>query len=371
MSLKYDITINIKNIPGNRIRRKLIVIECDDWGGIRMPSREVYNSLLRAKISIPDEWSRIDTLADKQDLEMLFEVLLSVKDKNGHAAVMTPVTNVANPDFEKIKESDFSKYYYEPFTETLVKYGRHPDTFKTWLKGMELEIFTPESHGREHIAVQLWLKLLKEGHPQLRIAFDNGFVSVQLKDHPRAYQGFRPEFFFNDYEQIAFLNESISDGIQLFKSIFGYVPNAFVPSNGIFHPLLESTLFKTGVKYLYSGHIAKIPDGKGGLKEKFIRINKKTISGLTYYSRNCAFEPIDPKYKGVDLTLRQIDAAFRWGKPANISTHRVNFIGAIENKNRAKGLRELKTLLDMIIKKWPDVEFVSTAKMLQALYEKP
>lgn len=368
MDLKFLIKINLKNIPGKRINNKFVVIESDDWGGIRMPSKEVYNKMLNANIPIPDEWSRIDTLADKQDLDHLFEVLLSVQDKNGHPAVFTPLTNVANPDFHKIKESLFNKYYYEPFTATLERYGRHPETFKTWKKGIEMGIFLPEFHGREHISVQLWLRELREGNPKVRIGFDHGFTAVSVEGLPQVFQGFRPEFYFNDIDQISFLKDSITDGVKVFKELFGYIPHVFVPSDGIFHPVLERTLAETGVKYLHVDHFSYVPDENGRLKRKFYRVGKKTSDGLVYYTRNCAFEPINPGYRGIDFAIRQIEAAFRWGKPANISTHRVNYIGAIERSNREKGLNELKLLLDTITKRWPDVEFISSANMLDLQY---
>jgi hypothetical protein len=369
VSLKYNIILNLKNIPGKRIKRKLVVIECDDWGGIRMPSRDVYDLMLRSDIPIPDRWSQIDTLADKQDLEYLFDVLLSVRDKNGHPAVMTPVTNVANPDFARILESGYTQYFYEPFTDTLVKYGRHPDTFITWKKGIELGIFVPESHGREHITVQLWMQKLREGDTRLQFAFNHGFVSVHSSSLPSSYQCYRPEFYFNNADQIDFLKNSITDGVRLFKDIFGYIPHAFVPSNGIFHPSLERTLAETGVRYLHIGHISYVPDANGTLKPTYYKVGKKTSDGLTYYTRNCAFEPIDPEYKGINLTMQQIEAAFRWGKPAILSSHRVNFVGVIDKENREKGLRELKILLDTVVKKWPDVEFVSLGELLSYQYE--
>ena len=34
----------------------------------------------------------------------------------------TPLTIVANPDFSKIRDSDFSEYFYESFAETLKRY---------------------------------------------------------------------------------------------------------------------------------------------------------------------------------------------------------------------------------------------------------
>jgi hypothetical protein len=362
MDLKTKLKINLKNIPGKRFKRKYLIIECDDWGGIRMPSKEVYNKLLKANISIPDDWSRVDTLADKEDLDHLFELLLAVKDKNGRSSVMTPVTNVANPDFMKIKESGFTRYYFEPFPETLKRYGRHPETFNTWKKGIEMGIFMPESHGREHLTVQLWLEKLREGDKNLRFAFDLGFAAVTIEGLPWVYQEFRPEFYFNDFNQVDFLKNSISDGIKLFEELFGYIPHAFVPSNSIFHPSLEKTLALTGVKYLFKHHFSYIPDGHGNINRKFCKIGRQTSDGLTYYTRNCAFEPRNPEYRGIDFTLKQIEASFRWNKPAIISTHRVNYVGVIDKGNREKGLKELKLLLDSVVRKWPDVEFISTGE---------
>lgn len=364
-----NIFLNLKNIPGRRINGKVLVIECDDWGGIRMPSKKTYTELLRAGIPVDrSRFDKYDTLADKNDLELLFEVLLSVKDANGNGAAMTPVINVANPDFRKIKDSEFEHYYYEPFTDTLIRHGRHSDTFLLWKKGIENGIFVPEFHGREHISVQYWLQKLREGNKKLRLAFDHEYVNVPIGGLHKSVQDFRPGFFIGAPDHIDFLKDSITEGVKLFSKILDYHPCSFAPGNGIFHPVLEKTLSDNGIKFMYASHIGIVPDLKGNIKPKFNTMGKKNFSGLTYYSRNCGFEPTDPGYLGIDLTISQIDAAFRWGKPAIISTHRANFVGGIEISNRDQGLKELKCLLNTIVKKWPEIEFMSSSKMLGMLY---
>ena len=50
-------------------------------------------------------------------------------------------------------------------------------------------------------------------------------------------------------------------------------------------------------------------------------------------------------------------------RPAIISSHRLNFIGAIETINRDNHLIELKILLNNIVKQWPDVEFISSDQL--------
>jgi len=42
MKLEKALRKNLVNIPGWRTNRKIVVIESDDWGSVRMPSREVY-----------------------------------------------------------------------------------------------------------------------------------------------------------------------------------------------------------------------------------------------------------------------------------------------------------------------------------------
>jgi hypothetical protein len=345
-----------------------LIIECDDYGGIRTPSGEVYDMLVHKGLADPGSRYRMDTLATVEDMEHLFSALEGVKDRNGNNAVMSPVFNVANPDFEKIRQSGFKTYYYEKCTDTLLRYGRGVEVYKKWKQGIEKGIFIPEFHGREHVSVQLWMQKLREGNPDLRLAFENEYVSLKMDDVPSAAQGFRPELFFTSEDELPFLKESISSGVKIFRELFGYTPRAFAPSNAIFHPDLEQSVAESGVKCLSVWHMNPIPTKDGSIRTKYYRNGKKSSSGLTYYIRNCAFEPTEKGYDGIDSTLEQVQAAFKWHKPAIISTHRANFVGGIEASNREQGMQELSKLLVAILKRWPDVEFMSSAEMLKILY---
>ena len=234
-----------------------------------------------------------------------------------------------------------------------------------WKEGLDSGIFIPELHGREHIAVQLWMEKLSEGDKDLLFAFDHGFASLDIPGILSPAKEFRAEFFFTSNEQKPFLVNSIKDSVALFKEIFGRIPRVFVPANGIFHPDFDSVVSSSGIRFLNVTYSMPYPDNGGGLKYRHFITGQKGPEGLKYYIRNCAFEPTDESYKGIDLTIRQVAAAFRWGKPANISTHRANFAGGLDPTNRAKGLSELKKLLKEIIKRWPDVEFMSSGDALE------
>jgi hypothetical protein len=87
---------------------------------------------------------------------------------------------------------------------------------------------------------------------------------------------------------------------------------------------------------------------------------------MSFFVRNVVFEPvINKKFDSIGHSMNQIEAAFNLKKPAIISSHRVNFSGFVNKENREYGLNNLKVLLNSIVKKWPDVNFVSS----QQLYE--
>jgi hypothetical protein len=369
--IKQNIINNLKNIPGWRTKRKIVIIECDDWGSIRMPSKDVYDNLIRRGLKVPSGWFNLyDTLENEEDLECLFDTLDSVKDNDNKSAVMTPVTIVANPDFDKIRACGFSEYHYEPFTVTLKRYYSGNDVFKLWREGITAGIFMPELHGREHITAQIWMEKLREGDKDLLIAFDHGFTAMEIPGVPFHAKEFGTEFYFTSEDQKPFLINSIKEGVSLFREIFSYMPRVFVPSNGIFHPEFDEVLAESGLRFLYVNNSMAYPANGGELRYRHFITGQKGPGGIIYYTRNCAFEPVDSGYKGIGPTLKQIEAAFRWGKPASISTHRANFVGGIVEANRVNGLTELRKLLKAIVQKWPDAEFMNAGDALEYMKNK-
>ena len=104
MRLEKTIRKNLVNIPGWRTNRKIVVIESDDWGSIRMPSREVYEALLSKGIPVDKFYfTKYDCLESEEDLQFLFETLSTIKDRNGAHPVITANSVVANPDFIRIE----------------------------------------------------------------------------------------------------------------------------------------------------------------------------------------------------------------------------------------------------------------------------
>lgn len=355
---------NLSNLPGWWTNRKIIVFESDDWGSIRMPSRKTFE-LLKAKgvdVTSGDSqrYNSFDTLATANDLSALFETLQSVKDKNDNPVVFTPMSLVANPDFEKIKESDFSSYFYESFTETLKRYNRE-DAFTLWQEGIQKQLFVPQFHGREHLNVQVWMRALQNKDKDTLLAFEQGMWGFKNKlPHGITFQA---AFDLELTKDIEYQKSVIAEGLSLFEQLHGSKAAFFVPPNGPFNEKLEEAASLNGIQYMSASKIHNEPQGNGQFKKRFHWLGQKNKYGQRYITRNAFFEPSQPGKDWLDSCLKDISTAFKWYKPAVISSHRVNYVGAINPENRDNGLNQLKQLLKEITQKWPDVEFMTSAEL--------
>lgn len=73
MNLKSTISRNLVNIPGFRTNRKIVVIESDDWGSIRMASQKSFNRLLAKGIRVDNSlYDSLDSLEKKRIYQPCF-----------------------------------------------------------------------------------------------------------------------------------------------------------------------------------------------------------------------------------------------------------------------------------------------------------
>ncbi len=359
--IKPFISSNLINYKGWKTNKKIVVFESDDWGSVRMPSVETYKTLKQNGIQVDKSpYCKFDSLASEYDLDYLFSTLLKYKDNNGNSPIITANTVIANPDFEKIKAADYSIYYFEPFTETLKRYPQHHNSFELWKQGINSGIFFPQFHGREHVNVAMWLDLLRKNDTAFRLAFENKMWGLSNDLFPLLPKSIQATF---DSKDNNLLQESIKSGLALFEQIFGYKSESFIANNFIWDARLNSTLSAHGVRYLQGMKYQILPK-EANEKRKLLRHHIGEINkyNQTYLIRNCAFEPSVDGY-GFEKTLKEIGNAFFWKKPAIISTHRINFIGFLDERNRTSNLKSFSLLLENILKKWPDVEFMTTVSL--------
>ena len=312
-----------------------------------------------------------DALESNDDLESLFDLLSHHKDSTGRPPVFTPMCTMVNPVFEEIEKNGFEKYIYEPFTETCKRYDNRDRVLDLWHQGIKDRLFVPQFHGREHINPLRWLRLLKKGNQELLTMFAHGSYGVSYTANGERIPNYLAAFDAEIEDDCDFILKSIDEGLKLFKEIVGYPATCFVPCSGTGISKMEPRLHENGIKFINSGRIDKIPNGKGGYKSRISWLGKQNRIGQTYITRNVFFEPSAPSNSNwIEEALTSIRIAFSLRKPVIVSAHRVNFIGGIDKCNQSNGLNSLDKFLTEVINRWPDVEFLTTAELGELISKK-
>jgi len=357
---------NYINFRGWSTKRKILVIESDDWGAVRMPSREVYDKFISKGIPVNNHYfAKNDCLESNSDIEALFGVLSKHKDLHGNNAVITANAVVANPDFEKIAASGKKVYSYESIVETYNRYPAHDKVFKMWTnEGISEKLLWPQFHGREHVNVQNWMKVINSSSKAELLAFDtNTILGMPVLGEVADNFNYMAAFEYKNISEQKAIEEITIDGLKIFKDLFGFSSESFIASCGIQGSHIDKILAEGGVKYHQNGHQFR-PLSDGTVKPEQKIWGQKNDFEQIYWRRNATFEPSkEPSKDWVDCCLADINTAFRWGKPAVINSHRVNYSGGIFIENRHNTLKYLDGLLSTILKKWPDVEFKTSEEL--------
>lgn len=349
----------LKNMIGWRTKRKLVALVVDDYGNIRMASKQARERLTKQGFTSKNRFDIYDTLETEEDLQALYEVLDSVKDQHGNPVILTALSIPVNIDFEKMASTNFEEYHYELLPQTFAKLKGYERVWDLWKEGMTKGLLSPQFHGREHFNLRLFRYNLAQKDPEtLACLKEHSYVGI--KNNP--YQYIRPTgaFCFEEKTEVALHKKIIEDGLNQFEKVFGFRSRTFNAPGAREHSDLHETLSQGGVQYIESPVIKKEHQGAGKYKRVFHYTGKKNKHGQTFLVRNCQFEPSSQKRNTdwVKHCLNQVEAAFTMRKPAIIGSHRVNFCGHIDEQIRKTGLADLKNLLQAIVKKWPEVEFV-------------
>lgn len=348
------------NLKGKRLKGRFLIIESDDWGAIRTPSRKVLAAFEQRGLGLGNSIYKNDSLASNEDLEQLFNLLHSLKDSRGNSLKITANVIMANPDFEKIKAAGFKQFYFEDFRKTLMRYPNHDQSFSKWKQAIEAGIFVPQFHGREHLQYKRWLKVLQSGNEDALYCFDNGATYSGKDDY-----SFMEAYDWDVRADITEQTNTVEEGLTMFEGVFGFSSKSFIAPCYNWDPALEPVLKKKGVRLIQGIRNQLIPTGTfnqyNRVPHYFGEVNAE---GLKYTVRNCFLEPSQlPAKDWVDSCLAQIQSAFLWNKPAVICSHRVNYIGCIDQQNSYRGLKDLEQLIKTVLVKWPDVAFISTDQL--------
>ena len=352
------------NIGGKRIDRKIVVIESDDWGSIRMPSKEVFDKLTQSGIPVNNSsycrYDGLETNSDVEELTMLIDRIYSKYDKR---VLLTLNFVTANPNFLKIETSNLTKYYSESIEETYRNYSESDLVIQKVKKGLQSGVFLPQFHGREHVNVPFWMKLLNTNE-DFRIAFNHKVFGLSNDVFPHLDKSVQATYDTLDTE---YQNDSILEGLDNFEQIFGFRSKSFISNNYVLAESSFETLKNKGVEVIQGMKYQKLPIEYSSKRRKLIRRSYGEVdsnNNIKFSIRNCTFEPTEIG-DTVERTLQQIRVSFLLKKPAVISTHRINFTSRMSTENRDKNLKEFEKLLSRIIEEWPEVLVLSPMEALE------
>ncbi len=359
--IKRRIAVYLKNLPGKRIDRKLLMLAVDDYGNVHLASRKAREKLKSQGLYVDaNRFTTYDALETADDLHALFDTLRSVKDKDGKPAVFTAFSTCANIHFERsISEGT---YCYELLPDTLAQSESHRDVWQIWQQGSSERLLVPQFHGREHLNVRLFNTLLEKKHPGLMANLQQrSYAAIR---HDESKVGYTEAFSFKTFDEVNEHREIIKDGLIQFEKVFGHKALHFNAPGAREHKSLHPAMKEQGIRMIDTDIIKKEHQGEGRYKRIYTPQGRMNPYGQMYIYRNAVFEPnLDEHTDWVNKTMMEINTAFSLGKPAIVSSHRVNFCGWIEEQNRTKGLAVLKRLLQTVVKQHPDVEFVSSEEL--------
>ncbi|NQU42568.1 hypothetical protein HQ520_04735 [bacterium] len=347
-----------------RCDRPVVVLESDDWGSLRTSSREAFDQLQAEGWAMERSHYSSDALETDEDLDCLFEVLDSVRDARGRPACLTANTIMANPDFARIREAQFEHYFHEPVEQSLLRSPGRQGVVARWREGLARQLYVPQLHGLEHVCWWEWLDAIRKGSAETRRTFEFDMCGLPIEVTKENLTFFKPLYLLQ--KQLdpwgVQIDGMVRQGARMFENLFGYTSRSAMAPCYAWTDETERIWAELGVRY-FQGWILQEMDTPLGNRRKFRYLGEPARPSCLYLVRNTVFEPVAGPRTSMEPALRQVARAFRFGIPAVICTHRVNYIGAIDPGQRDRGLIQLRNLLRAIVKLRPDVLFLSSPEL--------
>ena len=358
MRIPNRFLLRISPYLGFKTDRKIVVFESDDWGAIRMSSKDNLNRLAKNGFNVySNSYESNDCLESSHDLSELAAVLSSYKGNNDTMPVFTLNYAMANPEFTKIKASEYTTYHFEPFTTTFRHY--YGENYPLHLISQKGSLLFPQFHCREHLNVTKWMKALRDNEYNMRWIMDCGCVGTHINQ-----VGGNPYVMAYNYstqEELSTVKESIVEGLSMFQKIFGFYSRTAIAPNYLWGKELLDIFKCNNIECLQGGHFQIKPSISSGRVMHWMGQKSK---GLYFSIRNCTFEPTQMKNNAVDRCIHDIATAFRHRQPAVVCSHRINYVSHINPQNPKIGLSQLNLLLHQILQRWPDIEFMTSDGLL-------
>lgn len=333
-----------------------------------MPSKEAFRALLKQGYPVDQRvFERYDTLEHASDVCALADVLRKHKQPNGTCPIFTLNVILHNPDFEAIRRDAFAAHHTEFFTSTYQRLnkGNVPNVFS---EGMQEGIFKPQLHGYVHYQTSRWMQQLQDPTSDARAAFDLEMVGVPSKDRPadgnRLMIALAADSEADEHLQVSDLSKAVEE----FTRFFGFAPVSFIAPVYTWYDRVEEVLSTKGVVYLQGGRSQHIEHFAQRNLSKQHYTGESNTYAQRYMVRTVFFEPVyNPSSTLIDHCMHRMRILMAAGIPVVISTHRINYVGGLDEAHRDRNLVLLDEFIRRITAEWPDVSFLSSDQLGQLI----
>jgi hypothetical protein len=364
-ALKNRAAEHLQNAPGWRTNERIVVIESDDWGAVRTKDQGTLHALQRIEGIETSLFDSLDCLESSDDLACLAEVLRAVTDRDDRPAKLTANTVMGNPDFAAIVENGFETFKCESFFESYERY-QGTDLAPLWRALIDEGVWNPQFHADYHLDTERWMADLRAGVAGTRDACRYHFYGQKQTTGCAGKRHYLAAFHAESGTDVTLKGERVIAGLKRFRETFGFNSKTFIPCNYIWASDLDSVLKDAGVATRQGNRVGlkPSPEVSGALtsQRRYWRAGNNGQLGQSV--RNVMFEPYSDGQKDwAARALAQVHRAFWWRKPAVITTHRINYVSGLDAAHRDRSLRQLEALLSGIIRRWPDVQFLSSDEL--------
>lgn len=305
-------------------RLKAVVLESDDWGLCAWVADEQAHRVLAGQPAFRSEAGQRygrSTLESAADVKRLESVLLEFRGGDGLPPVWQANTIVASPDYEALAPPLFEVDALPVAgLDALPPRWRRPGLLDAYAHAEAAGVWWAELHGLHHLPETAWLHALRRGAHDARAAHEQHSPICAAVEESGEYDAGEPR------EVRA---RVLRDAVARFRKLFGRAPSSFCPPDYRFDDWLETEAESLGLTTL-QGKTEQSGSRWTALRRRWLGMQFPHTAGARFYlPPRIAFEPRGGAaiHGRVGITAARAAARAAWqqGRPAIISSHRLNY----------------------------------------------
>lgn len=324
-------------------RIKAVVFESDDWGLCAWSPDEQAHRVLTDTPAFRSPAGQAygrSTLESAGDVERLVATLLEFRGGDGFPPVWQANTVVASPDYARLKpplfEADALPLLFHP--EAPSRWQR-PGLWTRVRDAREAGVWWPELHGLTHLPEHAWLTALRRNRTDARRAFDQQSPVCEAVEASGELDPTEPR---------ELRERNLARAVLAFERLFGRMPLSLCPPDYRWDDAIEEDAEKIGIT-TWQGRAERNPGPIPMLHRMTRKLRWQAERGVRFYlPPRIAFEPrgaVNGSTRvGVAGVHRRVHEAWAAGRPAVVSTHRLNY-AHLDPKWSEAGRASLRDLL--------------------------